>query len=121
MPEALGPWSGWWPLAVLAVGAGATYVWRAVGVVLSGRIDPDGAVFEWVACVAYALLAGLIARMIVLPMGILAEAATTDRLLATAAALIAFFALSRRNMLLGVAVGAGVLVLLTWARGVPGV
>lgn len=116
MAEPFGQGVLWWPLVVLAVGAAATYAWRALGVVLSGRIEPDGPVFEWAACVAYALLAGLIARMIVLPMGILAEAATLDRLLATAAALAAFFWLGRRNMLLGVAVGAGALVALTWAR-----
>lgn len=113
MPEAL-----WLPLA-LAVGALVTYMWRGLGVALAGRIDPEGVAFEWVACVAYALLAGLIARIIVLPGGILAEAALADRLLGAGVALAAYFWLTRQNMLLGVAAGAGSLVLLTWLRGVP--
>jgi len=103
-----------WPFAVMTVAALATYLWRALGVALSGRIDPEGPVFEWVACVTYALLAGLIARMIVLPVGPLAETALGARLAAAVIALAIFF-LTRRNLGLGVAAGAGALVLLTWA------
>ena len=69
------------PLA-LAVAALVTYAWRGLGVLLSGRIDPDGPLFAWTACVAYALLAALIARMIVLPRGDLADTAALDRILA---------------------------------------
>ena len=103
------------PLAIL-VGALVTYAWRGLGVMLSGRIDPDGPLSAWTACVAYALLAALIARMIVLPRGDLADTAALDRLLAAGLALTCFFWLTRRNMLLSVAVGSGALVLLTWAR-----
>ena len=103
-----------WPYVVLVVGALATYFWRALGVALSGRIDPAGAVFEWVACVAYALLAGLLARMIVLPVGPLADTPLGARLAAAAIALAIFFA-TRKNLALGVAAGAGALVLLSWA------
>lgn len=121
MPEALQHSPTLWPLVLLAAGAVVTYVWRALGVLLSGRIDPDGPVFEWAACVAFALLAGLVARMIVLPMGIVAETALIDRLLATAAAIGAYFVLSRRNMLIGVVAGSGALILLTWSRAALGV
>jgi branched-subunit amino acid transport protein len=103
------------PLA-LAVGALVTYAWRGLGVLLSGRIDPDGPLFAWTACVAYALLAALIARMIVLPRGDLADTAALDRLLAAGLALACFFWVTRRNMLLSVAAGSGALVLLTWLR-----
>lgn len=105
----------WWPYVVLLVGAAATYFWRGLGVALSGRIDPDGPVFEWIACVAYALLAGLIARMIVLPTGPLAGTPLTDRIAAAVIALAIYF-LTRRNILAGVGVGVGALVLLTWGR-----
>lgn len=98
---------------VLVVVALITYAWRGLGVLLSGRIDPEGPVFEWVGCVAYALLAGLIARMIVLPIGPLEATALGARLAAAAVALAMFF-LSRKNIGLGVAAGAGALVLLTW-------
>jgi branched-subunit amino acid transport protein len=120
MPEtaALGAW--WWPIAAILVGGLVTYAWRALGVALSGRIDPEGPLFAWVACVAYALLAGLIARMILLPRGELAGTAALDRLAAAALALAVFFLLTRRNMLAGVAAGSGTLVLLTWARAALG-
>lgn len=107
----------WWPMLVIVVGAAATYVWRALGVSLSGRIDPEGALFQWAACIAYALLAALVARMILLPTGPLAQTPMIDRLVATSLALAVFF-VSRRNLLLGVGVGAGVLVLATYARTV---
>ena len=103
----------WWPFAVILVGAAATYVWRGLGVALSGRIDPDGRVFEWAACIAYALVAALVARMIVLPTGPLAETPLGDRLGATALSLAVYF-LAGRNMLWGVGAGAGALALLAW-------
>ena len=106
----------WWPLVIFTVGAVATYFWRALGVALSGRIDSSSRLFEWVACVAYAMLAGLIARMILLPNGPLAETATADRVAGAVIALLMFF-LTRRNVGLGVAAGAGALVLINWGRG----
>lgn len=107
--------SALWPWILLGLAAIVTYAWRGVGVALSGRIDPNGAAIRWVGSVAYALLAGLIARMIVLPQGPLQETAMTDRVAAAAIALVIFF-LTRRNILLGVAAGAGVLILLTFGR-----
>ena len=107
--------SAFWPFALMIVGALVTYFWRGLGVALSGRINAGSPVFEWVACVAYALLAGLIARMIVLPNGPLAETASADRIGAAVIALAIFF-LARRNVGLGVAAGAGALVLMSWGR-----
>ncbi len=37
---------------------------RGLGGLLSGRINPQSAMLEGVSCVAYALVAGLIARII---------------------------------------------------------
>ena len=107
--------SAFWPVVLMVAGALVTYFWRALGVALSGRIDAGSPLFEWVACVAYAMLAGLIARMIVLPNGPLAEAAAADRIAAAVIAL-AIFILARRNIGLGVAAGAGALVLMTLGR-----
>lgn len=106
-----------YPWLVIGAAALATYAWRAAGVLLSGRIDVDSAVFRWVNAVAYALLAALIARMIVLPIGPVATTALVDRLGAAAAA-AAIFLLTRRNLLVGVAVGAVGLMLLTFLRTV---
>lgn len=100
------------PYAALLAGAAITYLWRALGVALAGRLDPDSRLFGWVGCVAYALLAGLIARMIVLPIGPLAETTMGARI-ASAAIAVAIFLILRRNVLLGVAAGATALVLLS--------
>ena len=97
---------------VLAAGAAVTYAARALGVALSGRIDPGGAVFRWVGCVAYALLAGLVARMILLPVGPLQATEPWHRVVAALAALAAFHA-ARRSVPVGVAVGTGALIALT--------
>lgn len=88
-----------------------TYMWRGLGVALGGGMSLDGPLFRWVAAVAYAMLAGLIARMIILPLGALAATPLSERLLAAAIALLVFL-LSRRNMLLAVFSGAAALVLL---------
>lgn len=101
------------PYWVLLVGALVTYVWRAAGVALAGRVKADSPALDWIGCVAYALLAGLIARMIVLPFGPLAETALAARLAAAIVALAIFF-LMRRSVLLGVVAGALALVLLSW-------
>ncbi len=104
---------GAWPFLLLAIAA--TYLWRGLGVVFSTRIDPQGAVFQWVTCVSYAMLAGLISRMIVMPLGILAEVPLIERLAAVAIAFAVFFGW-RRSVLAGVAAGTTVLVLLVVAR-----
>lgn len=96
----------------LAAGAAVTYVPRALGVALSGRIDPNGAVFRWVGCVAYALLAGLVTRMILLPVGPLQAVSLGERALAVGAALAAFY-LVRRSVPVGVTVGTAVVILLS--------
>lgn len=106
-----------WPFVAMAAAAAVTYFWRALGVALSGRIDTESPLFDWVACVAYALLAGLIARMIILPVGPLAETPTADRIGAAVIALAIFF-LTRRNIALGVLAGSGAMILMTWGRGV---
>lgn len=101
-------------LLLLACGA-ATYMWRGLGVLLSGRINPQSAMFEWVSCVAYALVAGLIARIIVMPSGLLAQTALTDRLLACAVAFIAY-RLARRNMFVGLVSGVAFFIAAGYVR-----
>lgn len=98
-----------WPWLAVLVGAAATYVWRALGVMLSGRIDPEGPVFRWVGCVAYAVLAGLIARMILLPVGSLAATPLFSRVAAAATALAVFY-LVRRNLPVAVVAGGAAMI-----------
>jgi len=84
--------------------AAATYAWRGLGVLLSGRLNPGSVLFQWVSCVAYALVAGLIARIIVMPSGLLSQTALADRLLTCVVALLAY-RLARRNMFAGLLAG----------------
>ena len=104
---------GLWDLLILAIAA--TYVWRGLGVVISGRIDPEGEAFKIVSCVAYALLAGLISRMIVLPTGALAETPTFDRVFSVIVGIGVFF-LFKRNVLLGTFGGVAVFFVLSVMR-----
>jgi len=100
---------------LLALCAAMTYLWRGLGVALSGRLDAQGESFAWISCVAYAMIAGLVARMLLLPTGALAEIGAVERALGSAAALAAYFWLTRRNLFAGVAAGAAAVWLLKLA------
>lgn len=100
--------------ALVAACAAGTYLWRGLGVLLSGRIRVDSEIFSWIACVAYAMVAGLVARIVVMPTGMLAETALTERLMACAVALAAYY-VGRRNLLIGVGAGVAAIVLIAAA------
>ena len=102
-------------LLVLACAAG-TYLWRALGVAVAGRLDPNGEVLSWMACVALAMIAGLVARMLVEPVGVLTTTSLLERLGATACALVMYFGFTRRNLLAGVVTGCVAIVLLQLLR-----
>jgi len=102
-------WNLW--LIVLLCGA-ATYIWRAVAVLIGGKVNPDGELFRLFSCIAYAMLAGLISRMLILPEGMLAETPLAYRLIGIGAAVAVFFAL-KRNLAAGVFTGVTVFGLLT--------
>ncbi len=104
MADGAGVGSALWLAAAVATAAAATYAWRGLGVLLAGRIRVDGAAFAWIGYVAYGLLAGLIARMILLPAGPLATTALGVRLAATGVALAVFFA-AGRHLVAGVVAG----------------
>ncbi len=99
------------PWIALALGIVATYFWRGLGVALARRIKAEGALIDWVGCVAYALLAGLIARMIILPVGPVAEIPLAERGIAVACGIAAYF-LARKNILVGVLVGTAAISVL---------
>lgn len=96
---------------LIALAAVVTYASRLAGVVFVGRVAASGPMLQWVACTAYALLAGLVARMLLLPIGPLAAAGPAARIAGVAAAL-AVWLLFRRNILLGVLAGTVTLALL---------
>jgi branched-subunit amino acid transport protein len=88
---------------VLACGA-ATFVWRALGVLVARRIDANGAFFRWITCVSYAMVAGLIFRMIIMPESDLAIVSLPVRIAAVAIAFGAYF-LFKRRLVAGVLAG----------------
>ena len=60
-------------LVLFLAGALATEVWRWLGLAVGGRIDVGGGLFQWVRAVATALVAGMVARMVLFPVGALAD------------------------------------------------
>lgn len=104
---------------ILLAGAAASYLWRGLGVAISGRINPAGEVFKWVSCVAYALIAGLISRVLVFPVGGLAATPAVDRFVALAVAMGLFFAF-RRNLMIGTAAGVAAFAALALVRAAGG-
>ncbi len=82
---------------------------------VSGRVRIDSEFFVWAGCVAYALIAGLAARILLLPTGTLAATPLPERLIACAIALIIYFVF-RRNLLAGIAAGFVALVTLVAIR-----
>jgi branched-subunit amino acid transport protein len=79
--------SAWGAWLILGLAAAGTYAWRALGVLLSGKLTQDSPLFRWVTCVTYAMVAALVVRIIVLPVGLLAEIPLVYRLIATGVAL----------------------------------
>ena len=107
------------PWLLVTASIAATYVWRGAGVYCATRIDPQGRLFAWVTCVSYALLAGLIARMIVLPVGTLSSTPLIDRLLAVGLSFAVYY-ISRRRPLRAVLSGVVVFILISALRDVMG-
>jgi len=97
---------------LLGLVTAATYVWRGIGVAIVARITPSSDFTQWTSCVAYGMLAGLMSRIMLMPVGILAETPLLDRLLALSVGFLVFFA-SRRNMLPGMIAAVGMFFILT--------
>jgi branched-subunit amino acid transport protein len=62
---------GWWVWIALASACIGTYLCRATGVMLAGKINQDSEIFRWLSAVTYAMVAALTIRLIVLPIGLL--------------------------------------------------
>jgi hypothetical protein len=92
----------WWPFAmILVAGWLATDIWRWLGVFAGGRLREDGELLIWVRCVATALVAGVISKLILFPQGMLAETPLTLRLAAAGVGFAAFL-LSKQRVIVGV-------------------
>jgi len=105
----------WLWLALLGAVA-VTYGWRVLGVLLSGRISAGDEVFKWVTCIAWAMLAALVSRIVLLPTGPLAETPLLARL-GGAATGIAVYYLLRKRIVPAVAAAMLALVALSYLLG----
>ena len=96
-------------LALLLLGFLPSEMWRWLGIVVGGGLDDGSEIILWVRAVATALVAGVIARIVLIPPGALASVPLTVRLAAIACGFLAFLAI-RRSAFAGVLVGEAVLV-----------
>ena len=91
----------------------ATYVWRFAAVMISHRIEANHPIFEWFTCLAYGIIAALVARTLILPSGLLELVSIWYRLIAMALAFLGFYLLGKR-LWVGIIFGETVLIVLLW-------
>ena len=84
-------------ILVILVTSFATYLSRFLGVVSSEKIDATSKIFRWFNCIAYSILAALIARLVIFPAGVLDEADLWIRLFVLIISIIIFI-ISKRNL-----------------------
>ena len=102
----------WWPYVIILVaGALATQVWRWTGVLLAGRLSPDGAIYIWARLVATAIIAALAGQLILQPQGALQIVPVWLRLVAVGAGLLVLWRFWRRGAALTLGLIAALVVL----------
>ena len=84
-------------IVVILVTSFATYLSRFLGVISSEKIKETSKIFKWFNCIAYSVLAALIARMVVFPAGELAESGILIRLFVVAIS-VAMFLFTKKNL-----------------------
>ena len=98
-------------ILVILVTSFATYLSRFLGVVTSEKIDAKSKIFRWFNCIAYSILAALIARIVIFPAGVLEEADLWIRLIVIIISIIIFI-ISKRNLVYPTVLAAILLALL---------
>ena len=100
----------WWPYVFIAIaGWLATDIWRWLGVLVGNRLKQESAALTWVRSVATALLAAVIAKLILYPVGELRNVLVEVRLIAVSLGFAAFLICGKR-IWVGIAVALGLLV-----------
>ena len=84
-------------ILVILVTSFATYLSRFLGVVSSEKIKETSKIFKWFNCIAYSVLAALIARMVVFPAGELAESIIFIRLFVVTLCVLIFL-FTKKNL-----------------------
>ena len=98
-------------IVVILVTSFATYLSRFLGVVSSEKIKETSKIFKWFNCIAYSVLAALIARMVIFPAGELAESGILIRLFVVAASVVMFLS-TKKNLVYPTFLSAILLALL---------
>ena len=98
-------------ILVILVTSFATYLSRFLGVVSSEKMNIKSKIFRWFNCIAYAILAALIARMVVFPAGVLAESSILIRLFILGGSILIFF-VTKKNLVYPTVLSAIILTLL---------
>ena len=98
-------------ILVILVTSLATYLSRFLGVVSSEKIDETSKIFKWFNCIAYAILAALIARMVIFPAGVLSESAILFRFIVIIGAIILFL-ITKKNLVYPTVLSAIILAIL---------
>lgn len=101
-------------LLIVILASLATYLWRGVGVLVASRVEAGGQLFEWLNCVAYALLAGLMARVVFMPVGLLEQTSMLQRGVAMLAGFVVFLASGRRYFIATLVATGAFFVLVRW-------
>ena len=98
-------------IVVILVTSFATYLSRFLGVVSSEKIKETSKIFKWFNCIAYSVLAALIARMVVFPAGELAESSIFIRLFVVTLC-VWMFLFTKKNLVYPTVLSAILLALL---------
>ena len=99
-------------LIVIFVTSLATYLSRFLGVVSSEKIKETSKMFRWFNCLAYSTLAALIARIVIFPLGSLAEVDLLIRIFVVFLCIIIFF-ITKKNLVYPTIFSAIILSLIT--------
>ena len=98
-------------ILVILVTSFATYLSRFLGVVSSEKIRETSKIFKWFNCIAYSVLAALIARMVIFPAGELAESSIFIRLFVVTLCVLMFL-FTKKNLVYLTVLSAILLALL---------
>ena len=96
-------------LILLLVGFLPNEVWRVLGILAARGLDEDSELVIWVRAVATAILAAVIAKLMLVPPGALADLPLAVRVVAIASGFVAFLTI-RRSVFAGLVAGEAVLM-----------
>lgn len=96
-------------LVLVLCGFLPTEIWRLAGALFSRRLTLESEVFTWIKFVATALLAAVVAKLIVTPVGSLADVSLIGRVGGVVSGVAAYL-IFRRSIAIGVVIAEAVLM-----------